>query len=243
MTDAATRVVAEVRDGTGWITIDRADKANALTADMMADLRVAIDRFGADAAVGAIVLRGAGDRVFCAGVDIRSATTQPKGEAARERSQRMFECLLAIIDCPKPVIAAVNGAASGGGCMVALVTDRIVASAHAFFALPEIDLDIATFAGLAITQHLGGDALARDLVQTGRRMPAAEAVARGLVARAVEGATLDAEAAREAAFLAAKPRRAFSLQKQWLSAGLKDSLARAEHASAEAKRRKAEVAQ
>jgi enoyl-CoA hydratase/carnithine racemase len=236
-------VVGLVPDGTGWVTINRADKANALTADMMGDLRGAIDRFGADPAVGAIVLRGAGERVFCAGVDVRTASPLPRDEAARLRSQRLFECLLSIIDCPKPVIAAVNGAASGGGCMLALVTDRLVAAAHAFFALPEIDLDIPTFAGLAVMQHLGGDALARDLVQTGRRMPAAEAVARGLVACAVEAAALDAQAAREAAFLAAKPQRSFALQKQWLATGLKDSLTRAEHASAEAKRRQATTAQ
>lgn len=210
-------VRVERRGDLAWITIDRADKANALLAETMAELAAQLRAAGADAAVKAIVLTGAGNRAFSGGVDVRTPSPLPKAEAAKLRSARFMELLFTTAELAKPVVAAMNGIASGGGAMLALVCDRVVAVDGAAFALPEIDLGGPTFPGIAILRHLAGAGIAADLVQTGRRMSMAEAAARGLVAEVVPADQLEARAQAAATLLGGKPARAFALNKQWLN--------------------------
>ena len=111
--------------------------------------------------------------------------------------------------------------------MLAFVCDARVAVDTAEISLPEINLGMPTFAGAAIALQMGGLALATDLVQTGRRMPAAEALARGLLTSVVPRAELDAEAMRVAATFVQKDATAFAANKRWLYRGLKSALAEA----------------
>ena len=211
-----------------WLRLERLEKANALTVGMMQGAKAAIAHATADASVRAIAVQGAGEKVFSAGVDVREQPADGDLPAHRNRrSAAMFELLNALLDTPKPVIAVLNGIASGGGAMLAFVCDARVAVDSAEISLPEINLGMPTFAGAAVATHLGGLALASDLVQTGRRMPAAEALARGLLTSVVARSELDAEALRVAALFAQKEAASFAANKRWLNRGLKAALAEA----------------
>lgn len=228
MKTAYEHLAIENREGCMHITLARAEKANALTVGMMEGATAALQAAAADDAIRAVLLTGAGDKVFCAGADVREQPADGDMQAHRKRrGAALFALLNAILDAPKPVIAVLNGIASGGGAMLALVADARVAVDAAEISLPEINLGMPTFPGIAIATHVGGLALATDLVQTGRRMPAAEAISRGLLAGAVPRAGLDAEAKRIAELFAAKDTRAFAANKRWLNRSLKTALAEA----------------
>ncbi|MCC6533060.1 MAG: enoyl-CoA hydratase/isomerase family protein [Burkholderiales bacterium] len=228
---ATNPIVLDRRGEVAWLIIDRAGKANALSAEMMQQMSAQVAACGVDAAVKALVVTGAGQRAFSGGVDFRTATGLPEAEARRLRSERLFELLIALAGFPKPVVTRMNGVASGGGAMLALLADWVVASDAAALALPEIDLGGPTMPGLAILTYLGGAAVASDLVQSARRMPAAEAQARGLIGEVVAQDALDAATERAALLLGSKPAQAFALNKRWLRRPLLESLhaAEAEH--------------
>ena len=218
----------EQRDGCMWIELDRADKANALTVGMMEGAKAALDQAAADDSIRAVLLTGAGEKVFSGGADVREKPADGDIEAHRKRrGGALFALLNALMDTPKPVIAVLNGIASGGGAMLALVSDARVAADTAEISLPEINLGMPTFPGVAIATHVGGLALATDLVQTGRRMPAAEALSRGLLTSVVPRAELELEAKRVAAVFINKDAAAFGANKRWLNRGLKLALAEA----------------
>lgn len=225
-------IAFERRGQTAWLVIDRADKANAMTAEMMAAMTAHVGTAAADPSVKALVLTGAGARAFSGGVDVRSPSPLPAEEARRERSARFFELVIALAGFSKPMITRMNGVASGGGAMIALLADRVVASENAALSLPEIDLGGPTMPGLAILTHLAGAAVASDLVQSGRRMSAAEAHAHGLIGEVVDATSLDARTDAAALLLGSKPDHAFALNKQWLRRPLLEALhaAEAEHA-------------
>jgi enoyl-CoA hydratase/3-hydroxypropionyl-coenzyme A dehydratase len=229
----------ENRAGCLWLRFERAEKANALTVGMMEGAKAAFERAARDDAVRAIVLTGAGDKVFSAGVDVREQPADGDTTAHRKRrGTAVFDLLNACMDCPKPVIAVLNGIASGGGAMLAFVCDARVAADTAEISLPEINLGLPTFAGASVAMHVGGLALATDLVQTGRRMPASEALAKGLLTSVVRRGDLEAEAMRVTATFVQKDAAAFAANKRWLYAGVKTALAQA-RSEAEAHRRKA----
>jgi len=215
------------------LTLNRPDKANAITVGMSERLLVEIRRAGEDTGVRSILLTGAGDRLFSAGVDVRE---QPEGmdmAAQRERRSRATAALQdAILDCPKPVIVVLNGSAIGGAAMLALLADACVAVDSAELSLPEIDIGIASFSGFAIAAVIGGRAVARDLIQSGRRMTAAEACGKGLIARAVPRAQLAQAAAEIADKLGGKKPAVFADNKRWINRAMKAALAEArdEHA-------------
>jgi enoyl-CoA hydratase/carnithine racemase len=235
---ADNHLMEEKRGSHLWLMIDRAEKANALTVGLMERITAAIAEAAKDANVKAVLLTGAGERVFCAGVDVREQPAD--GNAARHRERRSAALAAlqdVVIDTPKPVVAVLNGTASGGGAMLALLADGCVAVESAQLSLPEIDLGIATFSGANILEVIGGRALALDLIQSGRRMAAAEAVTRGLIGAAVPREELQARAAAVAERLASKNPQAFAENKRWINRSVKAALAEAreEHARHRAK--------
>jgi enoyl-CoA hydratase/carnithine racemase len=224
----ARHIVLDRRGDVAWITIDRAEKANALTAAMMQALANQLADAAHEEAIKAIVLIGAGRRAFSGGVDVRTVTDLAPDEARELRSERFFALLFALAEIPKPVIVGVNGVACGAGAMLALLGDRLIATQDAALALPEIDLADPTYAGIAILAHVGGGALAADLVQTGRRMSASEAHARGLYAEVVKDEELEGRVEQAALLLGSKPASAFALNKRWLRRSLVAALRQAE---------------
>ncbi|WP_118181616.1 enoyl-CoA hydratase/isomerase family protein [Paraburkholderia phosphatilytica] len=226
------------RDSQLWIEIDRAGKANAMTVAMMDAISSAILQASTDDSTQAVVLTAKGEKLFCAGVDVREQS--PDGDAARQRERRSHALAAlqdAVIATPVPVVVALNGLAVGAGAMLALMADGCVAVEGSALSLPEIDIGIATFSGANILTVLGGRALAADLIQTGRRLVARDALNRGLIGAVVERGELEQSAREIAEAMGSKNRTAFADNKRWINRGLRSALeeARQEHARHRAK--------
>ena len=230
MNNLVHELTFENRDGLMVITLNRAQKANALTLEMTRGLAEALRSARTDAAVRGVLITGAGERVFSGGVDVRQVSTLPEAEFRQARSTAFFAVLMALVNFDKPVVAAVNGVASGGGFMIAALADVIVAAESAFFALPEIDLGSPPLAGLAILTPLVGGALAYDLVQSARNLSAAEAERRGLVRAVAPRVEVVATAEKFARDLMAKQVRAFAASKAWMRVPMRAALEQAESA-------------
>lgn len=180
----------EVEAGVATITIDRAP-VNALSAQTLRELQAAVAQVSADAAVRAVVIRGGGSKAFVAGADIAEFPNLSPKDAAElaRRGQRIFD---AIEQMPKPVIAAVQGFALGGGCELAMACDFRVAAESAKFGQPEINLGIIP--GYGGTQRIGlvdivvADGELQSTVQALAAKLATKApVAMHLIKRAVDG--------------------------------------------------------
>lgn len=223
-------LLTQNRDGLLWITLNRASKANAMTIEMTRGLARALREARGDAAVRGVLLTGAGERVFSGGVDVRQQSELPADEFRQARSTAFFSVLMELVDFAKPVVAAVNGVASGGGFMIAALADVIVASETATFALPEIDLGTPPLAGLAILTPLIGGALAYDLVQSARHLSAAEGERHGLLRAVVPQAEVAACAETLAREQMAKNPRAFAASKAWMHHPMRAALEQAEQA-------------
>lgn len=193
-----------------WLTLNRPRAANAIDTALADALAAELAAAAADDEAHAVVLTGAGERVFCAGVDIRN------GEQPEARRRNLRTVLWSALEFPKPLICAVNGVASGGGCMLALLADQRVIADSTWLVLPEIDIGIPTFPGLAILSGLVGDALAADLVLSGRRLSATEAE-RWSLAVSAPVAALTETTRGVADALAAKPAETYRLCKAWLN--------------------------
>jgi enoyl-CoA hydratase len=186
------------------LTVNRPAVLNALNAATIDELRRAVLELRHEAAVRAIILTGAGEKAFVAGADIGELAQAGPAEARdlALRGQHVFDL---IENLGKPVIAAVNGFALGGGCELALACTVRFASDTARLGQPEINLGlIPGYAGTQRLPRLIGKDHAMDLILTGRHVTAAEALQLGLVTRVVPGATLMAEASTFAAAIASK---------------------------------------
>jgi enoyl-CoA hydratase len=177
-------------DGVAVFTLNRPAARNALTPELVCRLADAIHDFAGDPALRVGVVTGAGDKAFCAGGDLkeRRGMTDEAWAAQHAIFERMLRALLA---CPLPVMAAVNGAAYGGGCELALAADFIYASDTARFALTEVTLGIMPGAGG--TQNLPravGMRRAKEIILTGLPFTAQDGESWGLVNRVVPAGEL-----------------------------------------------------
>lgn len=189
-----TTLLFELSDRIARITINRPDKLNALNATVIAELGDAVTRVETDAAIGAVILTGAGQKAFVAGADISELAGQTPldGKARSILGQQVFRRLER---CGKPVIAAVNGFALGGGCELAMACHIRLAAEHAKFGQPEAKLGIGPgYGGTARLPRLVGKGRALELLLTGGMIDAAEAHRIGLVNRVVPGDRLLPEA-------------------------------------------------
>jgi enoyl-CoA hydratase/carnithine racemase len=176
-------VTMSERAGAAIITIDRPDRMNALSKDTLLALGQFARAAVADANVRAIVLTGSGDKAFCAGADLKERHGMDEN-AVREHLARYRDEMGIFDRSPKPVIAAINGLALGGGLELALACDLRVGAATAVLGLPETTLGIIPGAGG--TQRLPrivGEARAKEMILLGRRIGATEALAWGLLNR------------------------------------------------------------
>ncbi|MFH1176318.1 MAG: enoyl-CoA hydratase-related protein [Acidobacteriota bacterium] len=173
-------------DGVRVVTINRPEKLNALNAQVLVELDLAVEEAATAAAVRALVLTGAGEKAFVAGADIAEfvALTPAGAQELARRGQRLFTT---IEELDKPVIAAVNGFALGGGCELALACHLRVASRNAKFGQPEVKLGlIPGYGGTQRLPRLVGRGRALELLLTGGMIDAATAHSWGLVNRLVE---------------------------------------------------------
>jgi enoyl-CoA hydratase/carnithine racemase len=175
-------------------TIQGEARRNSLTMALLRGLRSAIETAAADRTLRAVVLTGAGDRAFCAGADLKERARMT-AEEVHGFHAAVRDGFTAIERAPQPFVAALNGAALGGGLELALACDLRVAAEGAEVGLPEVALGIIPGAGgTARLPRIVGVGRAKDLVLTGRRVGAAEALAMGLVSRVAPAARLRDEA-------------------------------------------------
>lgn len=184
----------EKRDGIGYVTIHRPEKLNALNRKVMSELSACFEQIDKDEEVRAVILRGAGDKSFVAGADVNELAVQSpvQGQETSTRGQKVLDF---IENLGKPVIAAVNGYALGGGCELAMACTLRIASDSARFGQPEVKLGIIPgYAGTQRLSRLVGKGRAMELILTGEPISAQEAYRIGLVNQVVAAKDLVASA-------------------------------------------------
>ena len=214
-------LLQRIADGCCVLTLNRPERLNALTGELLRALHAALTKCRDDETIRAVLLTGAG-RAFCVGQDLserdpRKIEWPPKIE---ETQVELFHpVVLAIKTMPKPVIVAVNGSAAGAGLSLALAGDILLAARGARFipSFGKVGLSVDAGGGWHLTQALG-QARAKALLMTGQPLSAAEAESAGLVWKCVEDSALAQEAEALASQLAKGPTRAFAAMKQAVAA-------------------------
>ena len=224
-------LLVDDRDGVRRITLNRADAANAITPDQRDALIESLEEASALLSVRVVVLGAAGDRHFCTGADLRAsrpgptqpdgAPERPLGHVARMIAGGAQRLMNAVLDCDKPVIAAVNGTAAGIGAHLAFCCDMVVAVEHAKFVEVFVRRGLVPDgAGAWLLPRIIGIQKTKELFFLGDDLPAAEAAALGLVNRVVPAECLADEVDELSARLAAAPTAALSLAKRLVNTSL-----------------------
>src|SRR6266478_1826641 len=183
----------EPKDGIAFVTVNRPDKLNALNDLVMLELADAAERIATEAGIKGAILTGSGPKSFVAGADIGDLSRQGPFDG-KARAQRGQAVLRRLETCGKPVIAAINGFALGGGCELAMACHIRIASETAKFGQPEVKLGIAPcYVGTQRLPRLVGKGIALQLILTGEMIDAQEAYRIGLVNKVMPAADLLAE--------------------------------------------------
>ncbi len=208
-------LLLSVEDGIALLQFNRPEARNALNKATVDEVYRALDELRANAAVGVVILTGAGDKAFVGGADIKDLLSRGRKEGLEGINARLFT---AIEQFEKPTIAAVNGFARGGGCEIAMACDLRVASEAAKFGLPETGLGIIPGAGgTQRLPRLVGLGKAKELVLTGDIITAVEALRIGLVNQVVPADQLMPAARTMAAKILSRGPLAVRLAKQALN--------------------------
>ena len=208
-------LAAELGSGVLAVTLDRAEKRNALNTALIEALHQALERADLDADVRVVLLRGAG-KDFCAGADLEELLASADHSPAENEvsAARLGALFTRIRRMPKPVVAGVQGRAVAGGAGLATACDIVVAGAGAHLGYPEIQRGFVPAMVMTLLRRLAGEKAALDLVLTGRLVGAEEARALGLVSRVVPDGALDAESRAIATELARASASAIAFTKQ-----------------------------
>lgn len=194
----------EAADRVARITIDRPEKRNALNVAVMAELREAFARARADAEVRVVVLTGAGDKAFSAGGDLGGFTAQQSKVDQHHLRGTLVDLFEDMARLGKPIVARVNGHALAGGFGLMCACDLAVAADTATFGMPEIDTGLWPYIISAVVRRVMPERRALELMMTGERVSAEEALRLGVVNRVVPAAALDEEMDELCRTLAAK---------------------------------------
>ena len=209
--------------------LDREAKRNALSGEVLTGLLAALRAVAAEpadapGAARVVLLTSAGERVFCAGVDLGHMAPDATGLEVHDGRGLLREVVLAMRACPVPVVASVQGLCLAGGVGLVLGCDLVVAADSAAFGLPEVDRGLWPFmVGALLGRHVSPKR-AMDLMVTGRRVPAAEALELGLLSRVVPAAELRSRTEELVEELAGKPPLAVRLGKAAFLAAMETPL-------------------
>lgn len=219
----ADDILHRTSNGVTWITLNRPEAMNAVTWDQRERVIALLEAASADPDVRAVVITATG-KGFCAGADLRGAPTgtdRVAGDVARMIRRGAQRLITAVLDCEKPVIAAVNGTAAGIGAHLALACDLVIAAEEARFIEVFVRRGLVPDGGGAyLLPRLIGPQKTKELIFFGDAVPAAEAERLGLVNRVVPAEALEAAARDWAERLAQGPTRALALAKQLVNASL-----------------------
>lgn len=227
MTSTAARLhTVRIEDGVALVTLNRPEVHNALNHALRHELLDRLPALDLDDRVRVLVLTGAGERAFCTGADLKERSARTTAEMLRERHHLMARWATAVASVSKPVIAAIRGYCMGGGLELVLQCDLSIASDTAIFALPEVTHGF--FPGGGACQRLPrlvGYQRARELILTGRRWNAEEALAMGMVNRVVPADRVLDEAMGVARAMAVHPLVGLVQAKRALNQAMETGLA------------------
>jgi len=221
---AYENILVEKKDGIGYVTIDRPKKLNALSIKTVKELTDAFEKLARDKKVGVVILTGGGEKSFVAGADIPEfAKLKPDG--ARDYAIRGQKLLNLIERLGKPVIAAVNGYALGGGCEIAMACTMRIASDNASLGQPEVNLGlIPGYGGTQRLPRLVGKGRAYEIILSAKPIDAATAERIGLVNKVVPQAELMATCEKMAKTIAKRGPLAVKYCLEAVDRGLNMSL-------------------
>lgn len=218
-------LVLEREDAVALITLNRPKQLNALNQALNTELSDVLDALAADDQVRAVIITGSGDRAFAAGADISELAQLESATQGRLLATRSHVLGRKMAELPKPIIAAINGFALGGGLELALACDFRLASETAQVGLPEVTLGIIPgWGGTQRLPRLVGPGMAKLLMMSGERVDAAEALRIGIVERVYPQAELLDAARQLAQKLASMPPLSIAAIKQAVNRGLNMAL-------------------
>ena len=208
----------DLHDGIALLTINRPEVRNALNTECQLELIDFIDQVNHREDIKAVIITGTGEKAFAAGADIAGLKDRTMVTVLEGVFPKAFKC---ISECEKPVIAAVNGSAFGGGCELALASDIRIASENAKFCLPELGIGIMPGGGGSRRlARIIGEGRAKEIILTGRVVRAEEAFSIGLVSKVVPGDQLIDAATETAKMILEKGPLAVRLEKKVLNMAL-----------------------
>ncbi len=212
-------LLLEIAEGVAVLTINRPKALNALNEETLMELECAVAGLGENQEVSCVIITGSGEKAFVAGADI--SAMQPLDAATGRKFAKIGHRVMSTIEkLPKPVIAAVNGFALGGGCELALACDIRIASENARFGQPEVNLGVIPgFGGTQRLPRLVGKGRAKELIFTGDMVDAQEAFRIGLANKVTPLADLLPTAREMARKIAAKGQFAVRLGKEAINNG------------------------
>lgn len=187
-----------VANRVGYLILDRPERLNALSSDLQRDIIDVVDDYSTSPDIWAVVLAASGERAFCAGVDLKEVRSNDESgrKLRRPMTGAMRNLFETVFECSKPTIAALNGAAVGGGCEIALACDLRIAAENAIVGLPESKRGMGATFGSVMLPRLIPSAIAFELLYLGESVSAADAARWGLVNRVVPFEDLAAETTR-----------------------------------------------
>jgi methylglutaconyl-CoA hydratase len=209
------KVVYAAGQGIARITLNRPERRNALDQELLSEFRSALGASAADASVRVILVSGAG-KEFCSGMDLRTFADDASNDLAKFQAEarNVAGLLLDMRRHPRPIVAAVQGRALGGGCGIATAADMVLAADTAQFGYPEINIGFVPAIVMAILRRLVSEKRAFEMIATGQAIPAQTALEYGLINRVFTGDTFEREVEEFAGNLAAKSTSALALSKE-----------------------------
>jgi methylglutaconyl-CoA hydratase len=209
------RVLTQVAGSVLTVTLNRADKRNAIDTAMIDGLLAAIERADLDGAVRVVAVRGAGTD-FCAGMDLNEllASADHTLEQNRQAALHFAQVFMQMRRLPKPIVALVQGRALAGGCGLATACDLILAAASAQFGYPEVQRGFVPAIVMTMLRRAVGEKIAFDLATMGRLLGGTEAAAAGLASRVYEDADFEEQAGEVLRILSAASPSALAFTKQ-----------------------------
>ncbi|HZW12681.1 MAG TPA: enoyl-CoA hydratase [Noviherbaspirillum sp.] len=213
MATDAPYVLKTCSNGVATLTLNRGEKFNPLSEEMMAALQAELDALKADASVRVIVLAATG-KAFCAGHDLKQMRAQPSAEYYKKLFNQCSKMMLTIQQLPQPVIARVQGIATAAGCQLVSMCDLAVAATEAKFAVSGINYGLfCSTPSVGLSRNVSRKQ-AMEMLLTGEFIDALTAKERGLVNRVVSAEQLDDEVGKLVASILAKPAVAVAMGKQ-----------------------------
>jgi methylglutaconyl-CoA hydratase len=209
------KVSYRVAGGIARIALNRPERRNALDQELLSELREALRASAADESVRIVLFTGAG-RDFCSGMDLRTFADDASGDLAKFQAEarNMAGLLLDMRRHPRPIVAAVQGRALGGGCGIATAADIVLATDSAQFGYPEINIGFVPAIVMAILRRLVSEKRAFELIATGEGISAETALGYGIINRVFSAETFEHQVGEFAAGLAEKSTTALTLAKE-----------------------------